>query len=520
VPTEKAFGGGVGQSIVGSGVLVLMLLAIVLVFLLPRRFVLAPLMFGVFLLPFGQTFVLGGVHIFVFRLMLLAGLIRASVSRSSDGPLFAGGFNAVDKLFVGGTIYGAVAFVLRFRDVGAVVNQFGILWDVLGGYFAMRFLIRDDDDVQRAVKILTSVAAILAITMLYEKIYDVNLYARIAGQPIIPEIRNGSIRAQGPFHHAILAGCFGATLLPLFFWLWKSGKSMLVGIVGMLASTAITFSSASSTPVSAYLAGVLGIAFWLLRNKMRAIRWGIVVGILLLNFAMHAPVWYFLEHIDLAGGSAGEHRAELIDNFVRHFGDWWLIGTSDNAKWGFEMWDISNQYIAQGEGGGLVALVCFVAVITLSFKKLGASRKSNERDRAIEWYFWLLGVALFSNIVAFLGISYFDQTQVSWYALLAMISVATSPLLIAKPVPNSVRTKLPHSLAKQPKSIVARPPNETARWPNDHGESIARPGYKMTATAQGNDSRKQILVSLLHRARGHRPLSRPEGFLLVTKVSS
>ena len=38
---------------------------------------------------------------------------------------------------------------------------------------------------------------------------------------------------------------------------------------------------------------------------------------------------------------------------------------------------------------------------------------------------WALGSALFANMVAFLGISYFDQTMVAWYGLLAMISAAT-----------------------------------------------------------------------------------------------
>jgi hypothetical protein len=437
VPTEKAFGGGVIQSVVGPGVMALMLVAIVLTLLLPRRFVLAPLMFGIFLLPFGQTFVLDSFHVFVFRILLMVGLIRAIAARPSASPLFAGGCNFVDKLFIAGTLYGAFAFIVRFHEIGAVSNQLGILWDVLGGYFLARFLIRDNKDVQRVLKIFSAVALVLAITMLYEKFLDVNLYGILAGHPIIPEIRNGSIRAQGPFHHAILAGCFGATLLPLFFWLWKSGESKFLGIAGMFASTAIAVSSASSTPVSAYLAGMLGISFWMFRKKMRLFRWGIVIGILMLNFAMHAPVWYVLEHIDLAGGSAGEHRAELIDNFVRHFGDWWLIGTSDNANWGFEMWDISNQYIAQGEGGGLVAFVCFVAVITLSFKKIGISRKSSEGDGLNEWFFWILGVALFANVVAFLGISYFDQTQFSWYLLLAMISVVTQPFLATKSVTES-----------------------------------------------------------------------------------
>jgi hypothetical protein len=36
-----------------------------------------------------------------------------------------------------------------------------------------------------------------------------------------------------------------------------------------------------------------------------------------------------------------------------------------------------------------------------------------------------LGASLFANVVAFFGISYFDQTIVAWYALLAMIYAAT-----------------------------------------------------------------------------------------------
>jgi hypothetical protein len=286
-------------------------------------------------------------------------------------------------------------------------------------------LIADDKDVRRTIKILAWVAAILAITMLYEKVRDVNVYGMIAGHPIIPEIRDGSIRAQGPFHHAILAGTFGATLLPLFFWLWWSGRSRTLGIIGMIASTAITFCAASSTPVSAYLAATLGISAWPLRKYMRTLRWGLVIGVLALNFAMHAPVWWLLAHVDLAGGSAGHHRAELVDNFVNHFGDWWMIGSKDYANWGFLMKDISNQYVAEGETGGLASFICIIAVITLTFKRIGIARKLLQGQRE-EWCFWLLGAAFFSHTVAFFGISYFDQSKYAWYALLAMITAATT----------------------------------------------------------------------------------------------
>jgi hypothetical protein len=57
-----------------------------------------------------------------------------------------------------------------------------------------------------------------------------------------------------------------------------------------------------------------------------------------------------------------------------------------------------------------------------------------EGDHDKEWYLWLLGAALFSHIVAFFGISYFDQTRVSWFALFAIIVAATAPYTIKEPV--------------------------------------------------------------------------------------
>ncbi len=325
-PANNTFGGGATETVLGTGVLVLMLVVILLTLLLPRRWVLAPLLFGIFLFP-AQTFVVGGVHLFVRRILILVGLVRSVASRSSETPLFGGGFNAVDGLFILYVVFRSTAFVLLYQAMGAVTNQFGTIWDALGGYLLVRFLIQDDMDVQRVIKIFSAIAAVLAATMLYEKFSHVNLYGFIGGHPIISEIRNGSLRAQGPFHHAILAGTFGATLLPLFFWLWKSGKSRFLGLIGMFASAAITISSSSSTPVSAFLAGALAICFWPIRGRMQIVRWGIVIAILALNFAMNAPVWWAIEHIDFAGGSAGQHRAELVDNFIRHFPDWWLIGT-------------------------------------------------------------------------------------------------------------------------------------------------------------------------------------------------
>jgi hypothetical protein len=119
----------------------------------------------------------------------------------------------------------------------------------------------------------------------------------------------------------------------------------------------------------------------------------------------------------------------LVDQFISHFGDWWLIGTNDNQKWGGEgsdMWDTSNRYVEEGETGGFAAFACFLGIIYLGFARLGIARRRASNDRKKEWLVWLLGCAFFAHSTAFFGVSYFDQTQVAWLLLLAMIAAATT----------------------------------------------------------------------------------------------
>jgi hypothetical protein len=120
------------------------------------------------------------------------------------------------------------------------------------------------------------------------------------------------------------------------------------------------------------------------------------------------------------------------------------------------MWDTSNQYVAEGESGGLAAFILFILLISYSFGKLGRARKAVEGDRNREWYFWLIGCALFSHVVGFFGISYFDQTRMSWFALLVIILAATAPVLAAdaKPV----------ELQPDGTPLIAAPKEEPHPW--------------------------------------------------------
>src|SRR6185312_1866114 len=112
------------------------------------------------------------------------------------------------------------------------------------------------------------------------------------------------------------------------------------------------------------------------------------------------------------------------DNTIRHFGDWWLLGFKDYDKWGFDMWDLSNQYVAYAVSGGLATLMLFIAIISRSFGGIGTARKLVAGNRKEEWFLWCLGAALFTHVVGYFGIGYFDQMQFAWFALLAVICVA------------------------------------------------------------------------------------------------
>jgi hypothetical protein len=194
---------------------------------------------------------------------------------------------------------------------------------------------------------------------------------------------------------------------------------------------------------------------------MRLFRWGIVFVLVLLQIVMKAPVWYVISHIQVMGASSSSHRAELVDSFIRHFSDWWLIGTNSNGSWGFDMWDTSNQYVGEGVGAGLATFLCFIGMISISFSRLGRARKVSEsqENRAQEWYFWILGAALFAHVVAFFGISYFDQTRMAWFALLVMIIAATGPVLATEnvAVPQAQSAPLPEAARVEPPSVPAAP---------------------------------------------------------------
>ena len=428
---QRDLGHGASGTVLHPIVAVALLVTIVLMLRRPRKYVIVPLLLCTFLVPRGQQVMLAGAHFYVRLILALAGFIRVA----KDKFLIAGGLNSVDKIVIVWACYRVFADIVTNWPVGAS-EQMALLLSVLCGYFLLRYLIQTEDDVARAAKTLAVIALILGISMVLERRLMVNLFGTyLGGAPTGPEIRNGAARAQATFGHSILAGCFGGTLVPLFVWLWAR-KARLAAVAGIAGSIMMVLTANSSTPVLAFVAGILGLLLWPVRRSMKAIRWAIMILIVGLAIGMNAPVWYIIAHINVVGGSGGYDRAFLLDTCAQHFKDWWLIGTNQNGNWGYDMWDQSDQFVAEAEIGGIVVLVCFVAIITKCFSRLGTMRRRVRPKQ--QWLLWCLGSIMLANIFAFFGVAYWDQTQVWWFAFLAMICAMTvppRPSASTKPVP-------------------------------------------------------------------------------------
>jgi hypothetical protein len=418
------YGGGANTSTMTPMVLAATLLAAVFLWALPRRYKAVPILLITFLTPFEQQILIGGAHLYVSRIIVIVGICSLVLTKvHSTEPLFIGKATAIDIVFSLCSLTTGAAVILREQAGGAIVNQLGVLLDAVGIYFIFRCLVRDRNDIYRLIKVFAFITALLGVCMSYEYRTRVDVFSYLAGHTIVPWVRDGRVRAQGPFGISITAGAFGATLFPMFFVLWRNANARLWACIGFVGASAMAITSKSSSSVTGYLAGILALCLWPIRKKMRWVRRGIVISIVILALLMNAPIWFIINRVNLSGGHAYD-RAILIDETIHHFSEWWLVGTSNNANWGLSTWDACNQFVFEGLTGGIATLFLFIMLLYQAFSAIGRSRIRVKSSRE-GWFFWCLGAALFAHVVVFLGLDYFDQVQSLWYIFLAMLSFAT-----------------------------------------------------------------------------------------------
>jgi hypothetical protein len=411
---------GVNETVLHPLGLVAVLVFGIAILLLPRRYAVLPLLLTACLIAPAQRIAIFRLDFTLLRIVLSFGALRLLDRRSWASFRW----KALDTAVLIWISSGALLNIAQYWTMAAVTNRLGWAYEGLITYFVVRTLVRDWEDLNRISWAFVVVSIPVAIAFVFESYTGRNPFAFFGGVPEVTIIREGRLRCQGAFAHPILAGCFWAVLMPFIAALWWQGTRGRAGaVVGLIASCTIILACASSTPLSAVACGILGASAFFLRDHLRLLRWGLAVTLIGLHMVMNNPVWHLFAKVDLVGGSTGWARYYVIDLAVKHFDDWFLIGTSHTEHWtGGDYLDVVNQYVLEGLNGGFLTLTLFVVIIVLGFQGVGRLWRTVAGCPSRIAMSWALGVSLFMHMMNFFGVSYFGQIVMLWYTSVAMIA--------------------------------------------------------------------------------------------------
>jgi len=389
-----------------------------------RRAVILPCLIMAATVTPTQRFVIASVDFSLLRIIVLFAIARFLLRAEYKSIRW----NALDVALLLWAAAGTVIYTLQWGEVGALVNRLGVAFETLGLYFFFRATIRSWDDIAGLAPYIAATAGLLAAAFAFERVTQRNVFSVFGGVPEQTLVRNGRVRCQGAFSHAIIAGCFFASLMPIAAaGYWSGPKKRRAAIASVAFSLVIVFFTSSSTPLASVMAAFAGLALWKFRKHMGQLQAAAVLGLTALHLVMNAPVWHLVSRIDLVGGSTGYHRYKLIDSAIANFGEWAALGTKTTAHWGYGMQDITVQYVLEGVRGGVLTLGLFIAVLVIAFRNIGnAVRALPDQDPRAK-IAWAVGVSLGVHAVTFLGVSYFGQVTMIWCLSLALsASVASS----------------------------------------------------------------------------------------------
>ncbi len=398
-------------------ILLIFLFGGLVIFLAPRPWILPAILALTVFVSMQFNILIFGFNFFIARILLLLAWIRILIRREHQGVKFL----PMDRAFIGFCCSMVLVETLRRGWPGLVYSAANSLYDALGTYFLGRVLLRESKDLKRVIGSLALICSVLAGFMLAERVTRHNFLAVLGARQEV-QTRGGKFRCQATFSHPVLAGTYGAVLLPLFVACWWQGREMKkLALLGGVASTVTAVTSGSGGPVMTYAAVVTGLLVWPLRGQMRLVRWSLLLGLIGLHVVMNAPVWALIGRASSLTGGSGYHRFNLLDEFINHFGDWWFLGVESTEEWGWLVGDVANTYCIVAKHGGLLALVLFIGFLAAGFREVGIARKKAGTDGPTEILVWAFGAVLFGHLVTFFGTSYFDQTFVLWYLTLAMV---------------------------------------------------------------------------------------------------
>ncbi len=384
---------------------------------LPRKFFLIPYVVGICFVPADQRIIIMGLDFTVLRILIVAGVVRIFLRDEQKNIAW----NNFDKLLFGWAICGAAIYVVRESDMGALIYKSGTLFDILGLYWLFRQGIRSWSDVATIIKLFAVCAILMVPLVAIERATGRNPFLYLGR--VHTAVRESRYRCQASFPHSIIFGVFWASLIPFFISFAIVERRKCLYWLAIAAVIFMVIVTRSSTPYGTLAINlVLLLVLFRYRCYGRYIALGLCGLAVALHIVMKAPVWHLLARISIVGGSTGWHRYHLINETVKHFSEWAMLGTRSTLHWGWGMHDITNQYCLEGIRGGLITLVLFVIVLIVAVRTVGRYSLQNI-PRNQQWLAWGVCVSILGHCVSFIGVSYFGQIHMLLYLTFAIVGL-------------------------------------------------------------------------------------------------
>jgi hypothetical protein len=416
--------------------LVFLIVSATAVMVVSRKWALIPLLASGVYIPVGPGVEFGALSLPVYRIVLFAGLLRVILRRET----IVGGINTIDRLIIAWA--GWLVFASLFHEWApgsGPVYAAGLGFNVVLVYFLTRVWCSDASGLIVVFKIMAWLLVPVAVAMLAEHTLERNVFGMLFdGVSEGVAVRDGVIRARGPFAHPILAGTVGAVCFPLMIGIWR--RYRVSATVGVAACVAIVLASTSSGPLMSLFMGVFALLIWLYRPGLRAIRWAAMGAYISAEILMTRPAYYLISKIDLTGSSTGWHRSRLIESAFAHLSEWWAFGTDHTGHWmPYSLdetvrgnADITNYYLFIGIIGGLPAMLLLIAIMWRAFVWVGEGVRNTppvlQEDRFL---LWCLGAGLFAHAGTSWSVGYFDQSMVFFWLNVSVISSMYSVVAMA-----------------------------------------------------------------------------------------
>lgn len=392
----------------------------------PRRFAPVALLIGCCYMTMGQSLKLGPINLPIFRMLLLVGVIRLFARREFANT----GRNGIDILMICWAVWLMVASWFHWHLPGSGPQYTsGVVLSVGAVYLLFRNWIRSADEIADFAKMIGIVFLPIAIEMGMEKVTGKNFFSMFGYVNENVLVRDGKLRAQGPFGHAILAGTVGAVCFPLMLGIWRRYKT--AALLGGAVCLFMIYASTSSGPIMSLLIAGCAIMLWQARFLVAPIRWAILTTYVIAEIVMERPAYYLISKIDITSGSTGWHRAKLMEAFFTHFNEWVFFGTDYTREWmphgvaigpfGNHI-DITNYYISWAVLGGLLCMLLVIAMLVAAFRFVGRILKNENLHQEDEFMVWCMGAGLVAHAATSISVAYFDQSMIFFWLNIAVIS--------------------------------------------------------------------------------------------------